>query len=212
MNDPCMIVLEYDQIIPVNYMQTNEYRDYYTEVFQLVVTISAVIPAALFLLCCTPLSVSMYIDRGELFIGLTACLYFAMALNYLLVVVGVYQSWRSRKKINLLRLHVILMLCVDIILIALRIDAELDRIRAPSPLNSPFSIWYLVFFLFIFCILNLPLILIAGSGWWFPSLKPYPPTDGLGKYLKCITCGYDLRGTPGPTCPECGASVLAEVR
>jgi hypothetical protein len=29
-----------------------------------------------------------------------------------------------------------------------------------------------------------------------------------GRFLSCIACDYDLRGTPGDTCPECGASVL----
>jgi hypothetical protein len=29
-----------------------------------------------------------------------------------------------------------------------------------------------------------------------------------GRFRHCIVCDYDLRGTPGDTCPECGASVL----
>jgi hypothetical protein len=29
-----------------------------------------------------------------------------------------------------------------------------------------------------------------------------------GRFLNCIACDYDLRGTPGEKCPECGASAL----
>lgn len=28
-----------------------------------------------------------------------------------------------------------------------------------------------------------------------------------GRLEKCLDCDYDLRATPGPTCPECGSSV-----
>ncbi len=33
--------------------------------------------------------------------------------------------------------------------------------------------------------------------------------DSSGRFLKCQVCQYDLRGTPGHSCPECGASVLS---
>jgi hypothetical protein len=52
--------------------------------------------------------------------------------------------------------------------------------------------------------------------WWFPTLStlavgcvcvicgPYRHWNRIKTHL-CLTCGYDLRGTPGGRCPECGS-------
>jgi uncharacterized paraquat-inducible protein A len=129
-----------------------------------------------------------------------ACLTLASVSS--IAVLGFYQGWRSRRKINLLKLYVILQLSVDSILLVLGLVNVLttDKLSTLGDWIS-FAAW-LTF-------LNFPLLLIIGNGKWFPKLEPQPPTDASGKYLRCIACEYDLRGTPGPTCPECGVSVMA---
>lgn len=41
---------------------------------------------------------------------------------------------------------------------------------------------------------------------------PSPLATQRGRRTKCGKCGYDLRGTTGPKCPECGASAMAPTR
>ncbi len=64
-------------------------------------------------------------------------------------------------------------------------------------------------FMVSYTVLSFPILLLAGRGLWVLIVKPPPPTDIEGRFLKCVSCDYDLRGTPGRTCPECGASVMS---
>ena len=53
----------------------------------------------------------------------------------------------------------------------------------------------------IFVPLWIPLLLIAvPTAWLFLTGRRVPPG-------RCPSCGYDLTGTPSPTCPECGAAL-----
>ncbi len=60
---------------------------------------------------------------------------------------------------------------------------------------TPFPSWALRVPLWI------PLVLLGGPAvwlWWRHVKRPAHA---------CEQCGYDLRGTPGPTCPECGQTI-----
>ncbi len=59
--------------------------------------------------------------------------------------------------------------------------------------------------LIILSVLNAPLILMLIGAKWFPSFTPPPPVNGVGSLANCLNCGYDMRGSPGSTCPECGS-------
>ncbi len=68
----------------------------------------------------------------------------------------------------------------------------------------------LMFCLFLILGASLPLCLLCGRGAWYLIVKPPPTTDSSGRYLNCVACGYDLRGTTGPMCPECGKVTMME--
>ncbi len=55
---------------------------------------------------------------------------------------------------------------------------------------------------------SFPMLLLASRVAWIFVANPSPPTDAAGKLLNCSFCDYDLRGTRGRTCPECGASLM----
>lgn len=40
------------------------------------------------------------------------------------------------------------------------------------------------------------------------SLRSFLAEEARRREAFCLKCGYDLRGTPGPICPECGAVIL----
>ena len=53
------------------------------------------------------------------------------------------------------------------------------------------------------------LVAVATLGLWLPVFLAIIYTFGLGKRAPgACKCGYDLRGLPGPRCPECGAAFL----
>ena len=45
-------------------------------------------------------------------------------------------------------------------------------------------------------------ILLWAASNWRAAVRRVTP-------LVCAACGYDLRASPGPSCPECGAPVTA---
>ncbi len=61
-----------------------------------------------------------------------------------------------------------------------------------------------------YTIFSVPLLLLVGRGLWIWVIGKPPQVDEAGKYLRCVACNYNLRGTSGKTCPECGESVMAD--
>lgn len=73
--------------------------------------------------------------------------------------------------------------------------------------------WYirdLVITSIFYACISAPLFFLALRGVWVLTVGVPSRIDASGRYVNCTSCNYDLRGTPGPTCPECGASVMAE--
>jgi len=61
-----------------------------------------------------------------------------------------------------------------------------------------------------YCWFSTPLLLFASRGIWVLIVRPIPAVDKNGRFLNCTKCRYDLRGSPGSTCPECGVAVMAQ--
>jgi hypothetical protein len=69
---------------------------------------------------------------------------------------------------------------------------------------TDFSAWIM-----LYSCISIPVIFLIGRGMYMMAFGSSPQIDASGRYLVCISCGYDLRGTPGSACSECGASVMA---
>ena len=71
--------------------------------------------------------------------------------------------------------------------------------------------WYILINLALACV---SVVLISVPLWL--ARKPYNDVQesrkrlalSVGKYPRCLACDYDVRGTPGDHCPECGAALL----
>jgi hypothetical protein len=47
----------------------------------------------------------------------------------------------------------------------------------------------------------------VAAGAWLGSKPRYRRRAALRDAGACLACGYDLRGSPGPRCPECGEPI-----
>lgn len=122
-------------------------------------------------------------------------------------IIGFYRRHHTGKGLITLILYITIQFCYAMLIFKPCIESIIN----PQPhdifheLINDFITTFLTYVVLCF-----PLFLLAGRGMWVLIVKPSPPTDDHGRYLNCIECKYDLRGTPGPTCPECGAPVIAE--
>ncbi len=64
--------------------------------------------------------------------------------------------------------------------------------------------------LIAYAFITAPMLLLIGRFAYVRLFGPPPLSDAAGRYITCIECGYDLRSSTSATCPECGASVIAD--
>lgn len=149
-------------------------------------------------------AVAIYFSRPES----TYPIIFAASI---LALIGFVCARKRNCNNHVLTAYVVLQLIIGLLLIgSMSYLVSRGYIHTHRISRRSWGIRDLQFISFIYAFISVPLFLLALRGLWVLTVGVPSAIDASGRYIHCISCHYDLRGTPGPTCPECGASVLAE--
>jgi len=132
-----------------------------------------------------------------------------LLITNLLAIVAFAIKWNGLSARKLLIAYAILQISIGIIILAPDVytyytilpygDYHFKRVVTQS-----------AYLLAAYAVVSIPLLLLVAIGIWMLIFKPHLTTDSTGRYLRCSSCRYDLRGTASEKCPECGASVMAK--